>query len=114
MSDHQEQGDDRWRDPFASQLRHFDQLLADFRKFYDNLSPNERVGFRTWLERVEALAVEGYSWGAQLRVRAEHDECDQHDNVVRWADTEFSCSTMLSAVQAWEAGEGFAPPSVLP
>jgi hypothetical protein len=49
-----------------------------------------------------------------LNVSAESDECDDQGNVLRWADARFSPMTMLAAIKAWDEGNDFAPPGVLP
>ena len=114
MTEPNERGRGRKPDVFTSQLRHFDEQLSDFRSQYDNFTADERSGFRAWLERVEVLYSEGHEWNALLKVRTEYDVCDAAGNTLRWADADFSPKTMLAAVRAWDAGEDFAPSSVLP
>lgn len=101
-------------DFFTSQLLSFDEMVADFRSLYDNFTAKEQSDFRAWLERVRTLSAEGDPWCARLLVKTECDECDEAGNTLRPADADFSPTTMLAAVRAWDAGEDFAPPSVLP
>ena len=72
------------------------------------------AAFRAWLERVQTLNAEGQQWCASLQIQTQYDVCDEAGNTLRWADVGFSPTTMLAAVRAWDAGEDFAPSSVLP
>ena len=104
----------RGPDVFTSQLLSFDEMVADFRSLYDNFTAKERSNFRAWLESVKTLNAEGDQWCARLLVKIECDEFDEAGNTLRWADVVLSPRTMLAAVRAWDAGEDFAPSSVLP
>jgi hypothetical protein len=114
MTEPNDSGRRRNGDVFARQLRHSDEKVSDFRKFYESLETDKRAEFRSWLEKVKALNEEGAQWSAQLRVRTEYDGCDENGETLRWADAEFSARTAIDAVKAWDAGENFSPDTVLP
>ena len=101
-------------DIFTSQLRSFDEMVADFRSLYGSFTAKEQSDCRAWLERVQTISAEGDPWCSSLLVKTECDEFDEAGNTLRSADAGFSPTTMLAAVRAWDAGEDFAPPSVLP
>lgn len=106
--------EDQVRRGLASQQRHFDDQLADFRQFYESFLSEERAKLRAWLEKVDAVEKEGLEWNAFITVRTENDECDEKGNVLRWGDSEFSPATMLMAIKTWDGGNHLAPDGVLP
>lgn len=106
--------EDDIRRAMAGQQRHFDNQLSDFRQFYESFPPGERAKIKAWLEKVEAVGREGLEFNMLLNVKVENDECDERGTVLRWADCQFSPMTLLAAIRAWDAGEDFAPPGVLP
>ena len=114
MSDHNGDGRRRRPDVFITQLRGFDEKLANFRTYYDNFEAEDRPRFRAWLERAIALSEEESEFGALIRIQTEHDQYDSDGNLVGWADAEFTPATMMSAIRAWEAGNEYAPSSVRP
>ena len=114
MPDHNRDGRRRVSDIITMQLRGFDQRLADFRVYYDSCDAEDRTRFRAWLERAAALNEEGSELGALIQIRTELDLCDSDGNRTSWVDAEFSPSTMMSAIRAWEKGEEFTPSSIQP
>ena len=107
-------GGNRGLNPFTSQLRSFDERIANFRSLYDEYSVEEKSRFRAWIERAATLSAEGDEWCAMLRIRTEYNECDESGTPIRGCDAEFSASTVLKAIRAWEAGQEYAPSSTQP
>jgi len=107
-------GGNRGGDPFTSQLRSFDERIANFRNLYVEYSVDEKSRFRAWIERAATLSAEGDEWCAMLRVRTEYDVCDESGNTILGCDAEFPPSTVLGAIRAWEAGQEYAPSSTQP
>ena len=111
--DEPDRGGRRQPDVFVSQLRYFDGMVLDLRGFYDSFTPEEKLQFRFWLERVLALQQE-CPWSAFLQVKVEYDLYDEKGEMVDFAGADFSPNTMLAAIKAWDAGEDFAPQTILP
>lgn len=105
--------EDKYRWVFERQLREFDNQICVFRQLYESSSPEERAGIREWLERVKVLANE-VEWNMNLCVKTEYDEVDDEGNVIDYAGCDFSPSTLLMAIKAWDAGETFAPDGTFP
>ncbi|MCE9531098.1 MAG: hypothetical protein K8T89_08235 [Planctomycetes bacterium] len=100
-------------DIILSQQMEFDQKLADFRTYYFELDPDHRKDTREWLEQTVAL------WSKcpldmTIRLIPEYDVTDEAGEVIRWADCEFTPSTMLQAIKAWDEGETLTPDTMLP
>src|SRR5437016_2295925 len=88
----------------ASQQRHFDNELSDFRGFYDSMPAEEKAQFRGWLEKLDAVQKESL-WEASVHVHIENDELDDKGDTVRWSNTRFTVMTMLMAIRSWDSGE---------
>lgn len=97
-------------DPFKPSP-HFDARLADSRSFYHEMDTEERARYRAWLARVHSLEDE-IEWEGGIMIH-HHNNVDE-DATSTWDGFEFSPSTMLAAIRAWDAGEPYAPDSNRP
>ena len=74
---------------------------------------DEKSQFRAWLEKLDSVREESL-WEAVVHVHMTDEEVDENGNTIRWADSDFSITTMLRAINNWDAGENFAPNAPIP
>ena len=91
-------------------LRKFDQQLEEVHDLYRGLPIEERQKFRRWLLKlVDVAEPEVRSLPVYVHVQLENTFQDQAGEVGCHGIASLSPKVMLTAVDAWDRGEEFAP-----
>ena len=96
---------ERLRRLLLDEQREFDGKLADLRQWYEAMPLTKRKRFRGWLERLNKVASKSAEWSLLAHIQVPLDEHSEAD---------FTLTTTLWAIRAWDEGKDFAPEMVLP
>jgi hypothetical protein len=94
-------------------LAAFDRDLQEFRLSYQEaMAEKERRQVADWLRQLVKLEEECRPWpGVTIKIIVSHDLTDQEGNCHYSGTASLNPGILLQAVEAWERGEEFVPPS---
>lgn len=96
--------DDLFRKDWIGRISKVDQQASDFRRFWDESTPDERTALKEWINSISSLNSSIPRFAARVCLRVEFEE-RIGDDEFRRIEIPIECIKM--AIEAFERGEPY-------